>query len=380
MNFDLSEEQQLIQDSVARFVADNYELDKRRKLAESEKGYSEDHWRTFAELGWLALPFSEDDGGIGGTAIDTMIVMEQFGKGLVLEPYLATVILGGGVLQRTTDGERRGELVGGIIDGSLQLAFAHSEEQARWDLNDVLTRAEPDTSGDGFVLNGTKSVVLNAPNADKLIVSARTSGDQRDTDGISLFLLDAGTDGLKVEGYPTVDGGRAGEVMLENVKVGADALLGEQGSAWDVIATVANEATLALCAESLGGLEALHKNTVDYTQEREQFGHPISDFQVVQHRLVEMFMEYEQCRSMVYRATMEYVQNGNEASHTISACKHLIGTAGTFISENAVQLHGGMGMTEELAIGHYFKRQLVIDSQFGNADHHLQQYLGELAA
>ncbi len=372
MNFDLTEEQQLLQDSVARFVGDHYPLDKRRKLVDGKMGYSNDHWKQFAELGWLALPFSEEDGGIGGTAIDNMIMMEQLGRGLVLEPYLPTVILGGGILRRTLEGERRAALLGQLIEGGLQLAFAHTEVQSRWDLNDVTTSARPD--GDGWILNGAKTVVWNGQNADHIIVSARTGGGQMDNDGISLFLVPADAEGLTVQGYPTVDGLRAAEVTLKDVKLEADALLGETGKAWPVIEAVALDATLALCAEALGGLEMLYKDTVQYTQEREQFGHPLADFQTVQHRLVEMFMEYEQCKSMVYRATLEYVQNGHEAARTISGCKHLIGTAGKFIGENAVQLHGGMGVTEELRLGHFFKRQLVIESQFGNADYHLDRF------
>ncbi|HSG87886.1 MAG TPA: acyl-CoA dehydrogenase, partial [Pseudomonadales bacterium] len=350
MNFDLTEEQQLIQDSVARFVADHYELDKRRKQAAADPGYSEDHWKTFAELGWLSLPFAEEDDGIGGSAIDVMVVMEQFGKGLVLEPFLATVVLGGGVLKRTLEGERRAELIGGIIAGTHKFALAHTEEQSRWDLNDVTTSARAD--GDGFVLNGAKSVVLAAHTADGIIVSARTSGGQMDSAGISLFLVDPKAEGVKIESYPTIDGHRAAEVTLTDVRVAATDLLGAPDGGHEVLRAVANEATLALCAEALGGLERMYKDTVAYTQEREQFGHPLSDFQALQHRMAEMFMEYEQCKSMVLRATLEYVQNGDGAERTISGCKHLIGEAGKFISENAVQLHGGMGVTEELALGH----------------------------
>ena len=372
MNFDLSEEQQLIQDSVSRFVADNYHLEHRRKQSEQEPGYSDDHWKTFAELGWLSLPFAEEDGGIGGNAVDVMVVMEQFGKGLVLEPYFATVVLGGGVLKRTLGGERREQLLAGLIDGSLKFALAHTELQSRWDLNDVVTSARAD--GDGFVLNGEKCVVQNAQSADHIIVTARTRGGQFDTNGISLFLVDPKADGVTVQGYPTVDGLRAAEVKLKDVRLGPDALLGKEGEGFEVLRAVANEATLALCAESLGGLERLYKDTVAYTQEREQFGHPLSDFQTVQHRLVELFMEYEQCRSMLVRATMEFVQNGNDAERTISGCKYLLGEAGKFISENAVQLHGGMGVTEELAIGHFFKRQFVIENQFGNCDWHLERF------
>lgn len=372
MNFDLSEEQQLIQDSVARFVADNYELEKRRKQSAEDPGYSEDHWKTFAELGWLALPFAEEDGGIGGTAIDVMVVMEQFGKGLVLEPFFASVVLGGGVLKRTLEGERRAELIGGIAAGTHKYTLAHTEEQSRWDLDDVTTSARAD--GDDFVLNGTKSVVLAAHTADGIIVTARTSGGQMDASGISLFLVDPKAEGVKIESYPTIDGQRAAEVTLTDVRVPAGDLLGEKDGGHEVLRAVANEATLALCAEALGGLERLYKDTVQYTQEREQFDHPLAEFQSLQHRMVEMFMEYEQCKSMVLRATLEFVQDGNDAERTISGCKHLIGEAGKFISENAVQLHGGMGVTEELALGHYFMRQFAIENQFGNADWHLERF------
>ncbi len=369
MNFDLTEEQQLLQDSVSRFVADNYGIEQRRALAESERGYSEQHWQTFAELGWLALPFDEEDGGIGGSAIDTMIVMEQLGKGLVLEPFLHTVVIGGGLLKRTLQGAQREALLGQLIEGKLQLALAHTELQSRWDLHDIRTSAH---GNDGeWHLSGTKTVVYNAPNADYLLVTARTSGSQRDKTGISLFLVPTDAAGLDIQGYPTVDGLRAAEVRMDNVPA---QLLGEQDKAWPLLETIEHEAVLALSAESLGGMEVMQQDTVQYTQERVQFDHPLSDFQTVQHRLVEMFMEYEQCRSMLYRATLEFAQNGNEAARTIAGCKYLLGTAARFIGENAVQLHGGMGVTEELRLGHYFKRQLVIDSQFGNADFHLERF------
>lgn len=372
MNFELTEEQQLIQDSVARFVADNYELEKRRAQVAEDPGYSETHWATFAELGWLALPFAEEDGGIGGDALDVMVVMEQFGKGLVLEPFFATVVLGGGILKRTLAGDRRAELLGGIIAGTHKYALAHTEEQGRWDVNDVTTAARAD--GDDYVLNGAKSMVLGAHTANGIIVSARTSGGQMDKNGISLFLVDPSAEGVTIETFPCIDGHRGSEVSLKDVRVPAADVLGEVDGAYELLRTVSNEATLALCAEALGGLERMYKDTVAYTQEREQFDHPLSDFQVLQHRMVEMFVEYEQSKSMVLRASMEFVQNGNDAERTISGCKHLIGEAGKFISEQAVQLHGGMGVTEELALGHYFMRQFAIETQFGNADFHLERY------
>jgi alkylation response protein AidB-like acyl-CoA dehydrogenase len=372
MNFELSEEQKLIQDSVARFVQDNYELEARRTLSEKNPGFSREHWSAMAELGWLALPFAEADGGFGGNQIDVMVVMEQFGKGLVLEPYLASIVMGGGTVKRGGDA-LRAEVLPGVIDGSRQLALAYAEPQSRFDLHDVATTAKRD--GDGFVINGHKSMVLHAATAHQLVVSARTSGGQIDTGGVSLFVVDADADGVRRDDFPTVDGLRASEIGFKNVKVAADRVIGEVDGGYDVLRAVANDAVLALCAEAVGIMEMLYKSTVAYTQERVQFDHPLSDFQVLQHRMVDMFMEYEQCKSLLYRATMETAQgDADTAQRTIHALKHLVGKSGIFIGENAVQLHGGMGMTEELAIGHYFKRILVIDSQFGNADHHLERF------
>jgi alkylation response protein AidB-like acyl-CoA dehydrogenase len=373
MNFDLSDEQRLIQESIQRFIQENYDLETRRKLAAKKPGFSAEYWQTMAELGWLALPFTETHGGFGGNQIDTMVVMEQFGRGLVLEPYLASIVLGGGAVRRGASEALAAEVLPGVIDGSRQLALAYAEPQARFDLHDVTTRAREDAGG--YVLNGHKSMVLHAGTATQLVVSARTRGGQVDTDGISLFLVDADAAGVTRDDFPTVDGLRACEIDFKDVTVSADRLLGERDAGYPILQAVANDGILALAAEAVGAMEMLYKSTVDYTQERVQFDHPLSDFQVLQHRMVEMFMEYEQCKSLLYRATLETAQGDPAtAQRTVHALKHLIGKAGTFIAENAVQLHGGMGMTEELAVGHYFKRMLVIDLQFGNADYHLEKF------
>jgi len=373
MNFELTDEQRLIAESVQRFVQDNYDLETRRKLADRDPGFSREHWATMAELGWLALPFDEADGGFGGNQIDVMVVMEQFGRGLVLEPYLASIVLGGGALKRGASAALREEILPGVIDGSRQLTLAYAEPQARFDLHHVTTAARAD--GDRFVINGHKSMVPNAATADHIVVAARTSGGQIDTGGITLFLLDAGAEGIRRNNFPTVDGRRASEVDFENVEVPAERVVGEVDEGFSILNAVANDAILALSAEAVGVMEMLYKSTVQYTQERVQFDHPLSDFQVLQHRMVDMFMEYEQCKSLLYRATMEAARGDDEtAQRTIHALKHLVGKSGIFIGENAVQLHGGMGMTEELAIGHYFKRILVIDSEFGNADFHLEKF------
>ena len=372
MNFELSEEQKMIQQSVERFVQENYDLSNRISISSEDPGFSKEYWSSMAELGWLGLAFAEEEGGFGGNQIDTLVLMEQFGKGLVLEPFLANIVLGGGAIKRSNSQQLKETIIPGLIDGSLQITLAYAEEQSRFDLNDVATSATED--GEGFILNGKKSMVLNAESADKIIVVARTSGGQTEEDGISLFILDTGSEGIVMENFPTVDGLRASEISLENVKVSKENLVGEKDKGFDILQAVANDAILALAAEAVGAMEVLYKDTVEYTQQREQFDHALSDFQVLQHRMVDMFMEYEQCKSLLFRATMETVQDPIMAQRTIHALKHLIGKSGIFVGENAVQLHGGMGVTEELRIGHFFKRLLVIDSQFGNADFHLEKF------
>lgn len=372
MNFDFSEEQQLITDTVTRFVQDNYDLESRRALASSRQGFSSEHWQTMAELGWLGLPLPEADGGFGGNQVDTMLVMEQFGKGLVVEPFLASIILGAGAVKRSDNAALKAELLPGVVDGSRQLALAYAEEQSRFDLNDVITSVTSD--GDGYRLNGHKSMVLNGASAQQIIVSARHSGGQTDTAGIVLLAIDTDAEGVTCSGFPTVDGLQAAEFKFENVLVSATRLVAGPDQGYELLNTVATDGILALCAEAVGAMEVLYKDTVEYTAEREQFGHALAQFQVLQHRMVEMFMEYEQSKSLLYRATMETAQGMPTAQRTVHALKYLIGKNAIFIGENAVQLHGGMGMTEELRIGHYFKRLLVLEAQFGNTDFHLQKF------
>lgn len=372
MNFELSDEQRMIQESVERFVTEKYDLESRTNSSNSDQGFSSENWQAMADLGWLALPFSEEEGGFGGNQIDVMVIMEQFGKGLVVEPYLASIVMGGGALRRGGTAELKEAMLPGVIDGTRQLALAYAERQARFDLDDVTTSAR--VEGDQLVINGHKSMVQNAATASQFVVSVRTSGGQVDQNGITLVLVDADAEGISREDFPTVDGLRASEVTFKDVSVAADRVLGEIDGGFEILQSVANDAMLALGAEAVGAMEILYKDTVAYTQEREQFDHPLSDFQVLQHRMVDMFMEYEQCKSLVYRATLEAVSNPETAQRTIHAMMHAIGKYGIFIAENAVQLHGGMGMTEELRLGHYFKRMLVIDAMFGNADYHLQQF------
>ena len=372
MNFELSEEQKMIQQSVERFVQENYDLTNRVKISSEDPGYSQDYWTAMAELGWLGLAFSEEDGGFGGNQIDTLVLMEQFGKGLVLEPFLANIVLGGGAIKRGGTPAIKESVIPNLIEGNLQVTLAYAEEQSRFDIEDVATAARED--GNNFIINGKKSMVLNAESADKIVVVTRTSGSQVDEDGISLFLVDATSKGVERENFPTVDGLRASEITFTNVEVSSDNLIGEKDKGFSILQAVVNDAILALSAEAVGAMEVLYKDTVEYTQQREQFDHPLSDFQVLQHRMVDMFMEYEQCKSLLLRATMETVQDPILAQRTVHALKHLIGKSGIFVGESAVQLHGGMGVTEELRIGHFFKRLLVIDSQFGNSDFHLDKF------
>ena len=378
MDFSLSDEQSMLKDSIEKFVQNDYDFDTRRKIMANDEGFSRELWSQMAELGWLAVPFAEEDGGFGGGAIELMLVMEQIGRGLIVEPYMATVVLAGGFLKRAGSAEQKEKYLSGVIDRSKLGAFAFAEPQGRFNLADLTTTAAAD--GDGYVLNGHKAVVLNGPSADFLVVSARTSGEQRDEAGVSVFVLDADTAGVSRRDYPTVDGLRAAEITLENVRVGADALIGEAGQALPLIQEVIDEATLAVGCEAVGNMEVAYKSTVDYSKQRVQFGQPIGKFQVLQHRMVDMFMEYEQAKSLMYMAAMRMDEGyGAVAQKAVSAFKVQVGKSGRYVGQQAVQVHGGMGMTEELHIGHYFKRLTMIDTLFGNVDFHLRRY-GSIAA
>ena len=373
MDFSFTEEQTLLQESVSRFMQNDYGFEARQKNASTEQGFSAENWQTFAELGWLGVPFSEADGGFGGGAIETALMSEQFGRGLLIEPFLATVILAGGAIKHGGSEEQKSQYLPGIIDGSKHAALAFVEPQARFNIADITTTATAD--GDGYVLNGYKAVVLNGPQADFLVVSARTSGGQRDEDGVSLFVMDAATAGISRRDYPTVDAFRASEITFENVKIGADSLVGEAGKGLPILQQAIDDGVLSVGAEAVGCMEVLYKDTVEYCKQREQFGQPIGKFQVLQHRMVDMFMEHEQSKSLMFMAAMRMAEGyGAEAQKAVSAFKVQVGKSGKFVGQNAVQLHGGMGMTEELNIGHYFKRLTIIDTLFGNVDFHLQRF------
>jgi pimeloyl-CoA dehydrogenase small subunit len=371
MDFSFTEEQSMLRDTVASYLADHYSFDQRRAALAKEPGWSPAIWKAFAEeLGILGAPFSEELGGLGGGPVENMIVMEEMGKALVVEPYLATVVIGGGFLKHSGH-PNAAELIGQIIAGEAIFAFAYAEPQGRYNLADLKTTAKKD--GAGYVLNGHKAVVIGAPYATHLIVTARTGGGQRDATGVSVFIVPKDAAGVTTRDYPTVDGFRASEVYLENVKVGADALVGPEGQGLPLVEKVVDEAIAATCAEACGVLRKLHEGTLEYSKQRKQFGQPISSFQVLQHRMVDMFIQVEQSISMTYMATIKLADEGERAK-AAAAAKVQIGKAAKFVGQNAIQLHGGMGMTDEMAIGHYFKRATMIESAFGSTDHHLARY------
>jgi pimeloyl-CoA dehydrogenase small subunit len=370
MDFDFNDEQRLLHDSVSRFLAHRYSFEDRARSMAAPAGWSADIWAGLAELGLLGLPFAEEDGGYGGGPVETMIVMQGFGRALVLEPYFATVILGGGLLRYAGSPAQRTARVARVASGELLLAFAHSERQSRYDLHDVGLRARRD--GADWVLDGEKSLVLHGDSASELIVSARLSGEQRDRDGISLFIVDANAGGVARRGYPTQDGLRAAEVSFSDVRVSPENVLGEPGQAALFIERVVDEAIAALCAEAVGAMEEMHGMTVDYLKNRKQFGAPIGNFQVLQHRAADMFIALEQARSMAMFAAMMLQEEDPAARGTaIAAAKTQIGRSARAIGQAAIQLHGGIGMTMEYKVGHYFKRASMIDVMFGDADHHL---------
>jgi pimeloyl-CoA dehydrogenase small subunit len=372
MDFDLSEEQQLLKDSVEGFLSDTYGFENRKKIAAMPGGWSPDVWAKFAELGILGLPFAEEDGGFGGGAVETMLVFESFGKHLVLEPYLATVVLAGGVLKRAGSAEQKAAHIAAIAEGTSTYALATTERHSRYDLFDVSTTAKKD--GGAWVLEGEKAVVVHGGTADHLVVSARTAGARRDKGGIGLFLVPGDAAGLARRSSPTQDGTHAAEVTLSGVRVDAAHVLGDPEGGLPVLEAVADEAIAALCAEAVGAMSELTDVTVDYLKQRKQFGINIGQFQALQHRAAEMFVALEQARSMAMFAAMTAAtENARERRALASAAKVQIGRSAKFIGQQGIQLHGGIGMTMEYKAGHYFKRLTMIDTLFGDADHHISE-------
>jgi len=372
MDFDLSEEQRLLKESVDGLLTDSYDFEQRKKYMKEKGGWSKAVWGRLAEQGLLGLPFAEEDGGFGGGGVETMIVMEALGRALVLEPYLATVVIGGGFLRHGASAEQRAAHVPGIVDGSKTLAFAQLEKNSRYDLHDVATTAKK--KGAGWVIDGEKFVVLNGENADTLIVTARTKGERRDKSGVGVFLVPSNAKGVTKKSYPTQDGLHAADISFTGVEVGADAAIGDPENALALVERVVDDARIALCAEAVGLMDESLKTTVEYIKTRKQFGVAIGTFQSLQHRASDMFVALEQARSMSMFATMATdFDDPKERAKAVAAAKVQIGKSGKFVGQQSIQLHGGIGMTQEAKIGHYFKRLTMIENTFGDTDYQLRR-------
>jgi len=371
MEFSANEEQKLLADALARFVAKEYSFGKRRQIVRQNEGFSREVWRALADMGMLGLPFAEEHGGSGGGPIETLTVMNAIGAGLVVEPYFATVVMAGGVVNRCGSEAQKLALLPEIAQGKLLLAFAHGEPESRYRLAAVASRAQ--RSRAGWAVTGHKAVVLHGAQADKLVVSARTSGADTDTQGISLFLVDRSAKGVSVRDCRTIDGLRAAEIRFHGA---AAELLGTQGRAHETIERSVDSGAAALCAEAAGAMEALNAQTLDYIKSREQFGQPIGRFQVNQHKAVDMMIHYEQSKSMAFLAAMRLAaEDARERRRAVSAAKAHIGKSARFIAETAIQMHGGMGVTDELPASHYAKRLVMIDFQLGDASYHLERFI-----
>ncbi len=373
MDFSLSEEQHMLADSVERFLEKNYSHELRREMVANRQVMSEQVWQGFASLGLLGVPFAEEFGGFGGGGVETMLVMQALGRHLVLEPYLSTVVLAGGLVDLGAADWQKKILLQGIIDGSMLLAFAHAEPEARYELGHVATRAQAD--GNNWIISGKKTLVLHGPVAEKLIVSARTQGEPGDRDGVTLFIVECEDENLGGQEYPLFDGTRALDVQLNDVRVGPESVIGTLNGAMPLIEAVADRAMAALCAEAVGAMEALHSMTLEYLKTRQQFGVPIGRFQVLQHRAVDMLINIEEARSMALLAAGKVDSDDVfERRRAAIAAKELIGRAGRYVGQQAIQLHGGMGMTDELPVGAYVKRLAALDMLFGDATYQRAQF------
>jgi alkylation response protein AidB-like acyl-CoA dehydrogenase len=370
MDIEFTEEQRILQDSVERMLRANYDFDKRREIVAGEQGHSRVFWKKLADLGLLGAPFSEESGGLGGGPIATMIIMEAFGRHLVVEPFFETVVLAGGLIEARGSEEQRHGLLAGIIWGRTVWSVALLEAQSRDDFHAVSTTAE--RQADGYVLRGAKAVVVAAPWADRLIVSARTSGSARDRSGVSLFVIDRHAPNAHLQDFKTLDGRRAAELKLEAVRVPAENLLGHEGNATATLERWRAQVIAAQCAEAIGAISELNKATLEYTKTRKQFGVPLASFQVLQHRLVDMFIAQEEATAITY-ALNATIAKGGDAAKLASAAKAKVGEAGRYVAEQAVQLHGGMGMTDELKVGHYLKRLIAINIQYGDPAFHTRR-------
>ena len=374
MFIEYSEEQTMLHDSADKYLRENYSFENRQATVKKSRGFSAEQWQMFADLGWLAMTFEEEAGGFGGGALETMILCEQFGKYLVLEPYLESVVLVGGLIAAGAQPAIKEHYLSGLMAGELQGALAYLEEGNVANPHYVETKAE--ATGDGYVLNGTKAVVLNGPEADMFLVSARVGDSSIGAkEGISLFVVDKNSQGLHCNNYKTYDGRSACELQLDNVTLNADALVGELGNASAMAAPIFSRAIVAVCAEAVGAMDALLEATVDYTKQRKQFGQSISSFQVLRHRMVDMYMEIELTRSLLMATAWKLDNGSGDAEQCVAALKAKVDKAGRYVSHNAIQLHGGIGTTDEFSVGHYFKRLAAIGVMFGSRDSHLSRYM-----
>jgi len=373
MDLSISEEQSAIRDVISRFIENEYDFEKRMSIAEGDSAFDSDAYNFFVEQGFTAIPFSEEDGGLNGGPVETMLIMKEIGRGLVLEPYLENVILAGGVLKRLATDDQKSKWLTNIINGELQSTLAFTEPQSRFNLNDVATVAKE--NGDKAIINGKKSFVLNGKEADIIIVPARTSGSQTEAEGISLFVVESDLPGISKNNYKTVDGHSASEITFKNVEISKDNLLGEIGKGYQTLESTIDDATLAVCAEATGIMKSLHDKTVEYSKNRVQFGLPIGGFQALQHRMVDTLMACEETESILLWALTANQDNSSSLKKAISGLKYQIGTAGKHVGQEAVQIHGGMGISWELDIAHFFKRLSSIEILFGNADFHMKRFL-----
>jgi alkylation response protein AidB-like acyl-CoA dehydrogenase len=376
MDFSFSEEQQLLRESLARYVEREYTFEKRRAIQRSAEGFSHEVWSAFAEMGLLGLTTPEEYGGYGGSAVDTLVVSQVLGSGLVVEPYLASVVLGTGLVARAGSTAQKESLLPAAARGELLLTLAHAEPDSRYELAEVATSAR--RQGNQFVLQGHKAVVPWGAQADRLIVSARTAGGPRDAQGISLFVIERGMKGVGARDYRTIDGQRAAEVKLDDVLVGADAVLGPLDGALPLLEAIADVGAAALCAEAVGVMETLNAQTLEYIKTRQQFGQPIGRFQVLQHRAVDMFIHLEQSKSIALLAAVRADSaDAAERRRAVSAAKAHLGRSGRAVTQMAIQLHGGLGVTDELPASHYAKRLTMIDFHLGDADFHVERFVAD---
>ncbi|AGS39565.1 MAG: alkylation response protein AidB-like acyl-CoA dehydrogenase [Cycloclasticus pugetii] len=373
MNLEFTEEMIMLQDGIHKFLQNEYDFETRQSLSRKGIGYSEENWQNFADMGLLGVPFDEEFGGFGFGQTGLIVIMEAIGKGLVVEPYLASIVLGGLLIQRAANTEQKEAILPALIAGEMKLAFAYAERQSRYNLTDVEFSAQKKAAQ--YCLSGAKSVVFNAETADKIIVSARTSGDNFTPEGISLFIVDKDIEGLTSRDYETVDGLRASELTFDNVMVDESALVGDLDGAFSDIEYVIDAATAAVCAEGVGVVTELRDKTVEYLKTRKQFDQPIGNFQVLQHRCVDMFMTEEQLRSLSYLAAIKVSEDDTtERVKSVSAAKVYLGDARSIVGEQAAQLHGGIGVTDELDVAHYVKRLTMMNAVFGDRDYHLQRF------